>query len=117
MKRFALGKGVDALFEVTKPESLEIIKEKQSSKLPKFKTFEVNLNILLKANQLDWLNKFEKKIMISRSPQNKKERITKNSIIRCAIDLISKLDIDTKEIADERELSLRINKAISNGKG
>jgi len=116
MKRLALGKGVDALFEVTKPESLETIREKQSSKLPKFKTFEVNLNILLKANQLDYLNKFEKKIMISRSSQNKKERITKNSIIRCAVDLISKLDIDTKEIADERELSLRINKAILNGK-
>ena len=116
MKGPALGKGVDALFEVTKPESLEIIQEKYSSKLPKFRTFEVKLSILLKTNQLDNLNKFERKIMIGRSSQNKKERITKNSIIRCAVDLISKLDIDTKEIADERELSLRINKAIFNVK-
>ncbi|MDI6751777.1 MAG: hypothetical protein QME07_02815 [bacterium] len=114
MKGTALGKGVDALFEVTKPEHLDIIKEKQGSKLPKFRTFEIKLSILLKANQLDYLNKFEKKIMINRSSQNKKERITKNSIIRCAVDLLSKLDIDTKEIADERELSLRVNRAVLN---
>lgn len=114
MRMPALGKGADALFEVTKPEIQEVIKEEQSSKLPKFRTFEIKLSILLKADQLENLNRLERKIMTSRTSGNKKERITKNSIIRCAIDLVTNLDIDTREIGDERELAFRINKAIFN---
>jgi hypothetical protein len=111
MRRPALGKGVDALFEVTKPDRKEP-KERPSSKLPKFKTFEVKLSILLRTDQLEFLNRLEKRIMRSRSPENKRERITKNTIIRCAIDLISRLNIDIEEIADERELLKRMGQAL-----
>ncbi|HAW50585.1 TPA: hypothetical protein DCX16_06525 [bacterium] len=114
MKRPVLGKGADILFEITTPE----VKEDKviTSKLPKFRTFEIKLSILLKNSQLEFLNRLERKIMLNRSSYNKKERVTKNSIIRACIDAISSLEIDISEIPDERELLKRIKLAVDAGK-
>ncbi len=111
MKKTVLGKGADALFEIT-TEDEQKVESLLSSKLPKFKTYE-KLTILLKAFNLEYLDKLEKKIMRNRSSKNKKERITKNSILRCILDVISKLPIDTSEIPDERELLKRIELAVN----
>lgn len=111
MKKPVLGKGADALFE-TWEDTKKIEDGVLSSKVPKFQTYE-KLTVRLKASNLEYLDKLEKKIMRSRSSRNKKERITKNSILRCILDTISKREIDTQEIPDERELLKRIEQALT----
>jgi len=113
MKKPVLGKGADALFEITREEVKGIEDKVLSSKLPKFKTYENKLTILLKDSNFEFLQNLERKIMRSRSSKNRKERITKNSILRCILDAFSKLPIDTSEIPDERELLKRIEFAIN----
>ncbi|MDI6781971.1 MAG: hypothetical protein QME49_07720 [bacterium] len=117
-KRAVLGRGIDSIFDITIPvpkpagNKAEIREFVKVSNQPKFKTFDVKLSILLRQDQLDWLSLMERKIMKSRSSRNKKERITKNSIIRACLDLINDLDIDVREIADETELLNRLQHAL-----
>ncbi len=117
-KRAVLGRGIDSIFDITasvpKPaiNKAEIREFVKVSNQPKFKTFDVKLSILLRQDQLDWLSLMERKIMKSRSSRNKKERITKNSLIRACLDLINDLDIDVREIADEAELLNRLQHAL-----
>lgn len=101
-KRVVLGKGIDSIFNITKPvptpvsndNKAEIKEFVRPSKEPKFKTFDIKLSILLRQDQLDWLSLLERKVMKNRSSRNKKERITKNTIIRACLDLIQELDFD-----------------------
>ena len=51
--------------------------------------------------------------MKGRSSKNRKERITKNSIIRTAIEILKLLAIDTREVPDEETLLKRIRAAIA----
>jgi len=83
-----------------------------SSKLPKFRTYEVKLTLRLREDQLEFLNKLEREIMKKRSKPNRKERITKNSILRAMIDAFSEVNIDTAEIAEESELVSRLKKVV-----
>lgn len=113
MKKPVLGKGADALFEITKEDTK--IEKVLSSKVPKFQTYE-KLTIRIKPSNLEYLDNLEKKIMRNRSSKNRKERITKNSIIRCILDVVSKLPIDTNEVSDERELFKRIESLFNERK-
>lgn len=105
--------------EASQPEeSLEFLKSKslklkefKTLKLPKFKTLEPLL-IRLRKDQISLLDRLCKQIMKGRAPGNKRERITKNTIIRACLDIILKMDIDTKEIPDENELLNRIAKKM-----
>ncbi|PIX16576.1 hypothetical protein COZ71_07345 [Candidatus Desantisbacteria bacterium CG_4_8_14_3_um_filter_40_12] len=119
-KRVVLGKGIDSIFNITKPiltsvdngNKTEIQKFIRLSKQPKFKTFDIKLSILLRQDQLDWLSLLERKVMKNRSSRNKKERITKNTIIRACLDLIKEIDFDVREIADEAEFLLHLKHAL-----
>jgi len=84
-----------------------------SSKVPKFQTYEAKLTLRLGEDQLDFLSRLEREIMKKRTPANRKERITKNSILRALIDAVSNLDIDTKEIGDETELLNRFRRSFN----
>ncbi len=50
--------------------------------------------------------------MKNRSSKNKKERITKNSIIRAMLENLKYMNFDKKEIPDEKTLQNRIKKAV-----
>lgn len=80
--------------------------------MPKFQTYEIKLTIRLKEDQLEFLSKLEREIMKNRSRINRRERITKNSIIRAIIDIFKNLNIDTSEIGDEDELIRRLKRII-----
>lgn len=79
---------------------------------PKFERYHIKLTVRFDDKQLDFLMALERGIMRSRSKRNKKERITKNSIVRALVNLARKLDIDIKEIRDEKEFEMRINQAV-----
>lgn len=95
-----------------KKENSKLINSK-TTEVPKFRTFEVKLSILLRENQLDFLEKLTREIMSSRNSGNKKERITKNTIIRTLIDTLKDLEINKTNIPDENELFKRIREKIN----
>ncbi len=87
-------------------------KEKKSESLPKFKTFEVRLTSLLREDQLDFLEKLTREIQKNRAPAFRKERITKNTLIRVFIDAFMDAEIDINDIPDEETLLERVKERI-----
>jgi hypothetical protein len=86
-------------------------------KVSKFKTFKVQLLARLTEDQLQSLSKLESTIMKGRSSKSRKERITKNSIIRASVDALASLNIDTREIPDEATFLGRIKQAMKTQSG
>ena len=82
----------------------------KSKNVPKFQTYEIKLTVRLKEDQLEFLSRLEREIMKNRSRANRRERITKNSIIRAIIDIFKNLNIDTSEIGDEDELIKKLKR-------
>ena len=76
--------------------------------IPKFQTFEVKLTTLLNENQLDFLEKLVREIKKNRAAPYRKERITKNTLIRVFIDTFMQSNFDTKNIPDEKTLLARV---------
>jgi hypothetical protein len=74
--------------------------------VPKFMTFDAKLSILLSGDQLDYLEKFVKEVLKQR--RTKKERITKNTVFRCLVDLLRALPLALTDIPDEDELRRRL---------
>lgn len=75
-------------------------------RVPKFKTFEAKLSILLSEAQLDYVEKFVKQVLKRR--RVKRERITKNTVFRCLVELLRALPVELDEIPDEDELRRRL---------
>lgn len=92
-------------------ESSEVQKL-QTSKGPKFETFEVKLSILLRGDQLDFLEKLTREVMKKRDRANRQERITKNTVIRACIDALREVKVDTENIPDEDGLRRRIQAGV-----
>ena len=57
---------------------------------------------------MDFLSALEREIMKKRTGKNKKERITKNSLIRTALEVLKIIDFDRSEISDEKKLIERV---------
>jgi len=89
------------------------IEQAINREVPKFQTYEVMLTLRLREDQLEFLTRLEREIMKGRSRNNKRERITKNSIIRAIIDTARGLDINPYEIGDEKELVIRFKQAFN----
>ena len=113
--------GVDPLSwiketKIKKPNQLEEkfsfrkTENQDKATTPKFESYDVKLTIRLNEAQLDFLTNLEREIMKRRSKENKKERITKNSIIRSMLNVFSEygIDFNKSEIPDEDELTKRI---------
>lgn len=81
-------------------------------KVPKFETFEVKLSILLRGDQLDFLEKLTREVMKKRDRANRQERITKNTVVRACIDMLREVEFDTANIPDEEELRRRIQAGV-----
>ena len=76
--------GVDPLSWIKQTKDAEGVEgdlpviKKEKPKLPKYETYEVKLTLRLGDEHLNFLTDLERQIMKSRSPKNKRERITKN---------------------------------------
>lgn len=109
--------GVDPLSWIKQTkEGLEVEKNEENKEdknhVPKFETYEVRLTLRLSEEQLNFLSQLEREVMKSRSSKNKRERITKNSIIRAMLENLKYIEFDKKEIPDEKTLQNRIKKAV-----
>ncbi|MCM8772879.1 MAG: hypothetical protein NC926_07395 [Candidatus Omnitrophica bacterium] len=93
--------------EEEKKEEIIAVK-KDVVKIPKFQTFEVRLTTLLREDQLEFLEKLIRDIHKNREPQYRKERITKNTLIRVFIDAFRNVKFDIKNIPDEETLLERV---------
>ncbi len=87
-------------------------KSTENKQIPKFQTFDVRLTSLLREDQLDFLDRFIRDIQKNRSKEYRKERITKNTLIRVFIDAFMDATIDTANIPDEEELLKRARQKI-----
>jgi len=101
----------------TTTASVEMVLTSRNSRVPKFQTYEIKLTLRLGEDHLEFLSKLEREIMKKRSPANRKERITKNSILRAMINAAKNLDIDTNEIGDETELIDRFRRGFNSKQG
>ncbi|MCK9266975.1 hypothetical protein M0P98_08950 [bacterium] len=122
MKKTGLGK--DPLSWIT-PTSIEkeeketktsnvVLPKKRSSKenIPKFQTFDVRLTSLLREDQLEFLEKLIRDIQKNRTSEFKKERITKNTLIRVFIDVFMDIELNISNIPDEETLLERVKEKI-----
>lgn len=115
MKKRGLGKDPLKWIKPTTTEELQpeirkekkIIQTKKSENIPKFKTFDVRLTVLLREDQLNFLEKLVREIQKNREPEYRKERITKNTLIRVFIDAFQNVKLNTKNIPDEETLLQR----------
>ncbi len=87
------------------------VKSSKPKTPPKYETFDV-LTLRITSEDFEFLQKLEREIMKNRSKQNKKERITKNGIIRAMLACLRNVKFDTKEIPDENELRVRMMKGL-----
>jgi len=87
-------------------------KSTDNKQIPKFQTFDVRLTSLLREDQLDFLDRLIRDIQKNRSKEYRKERITKNTLIRVFIDAFMDATIDTANIPDEEELLKRARQKI-----
>ena len=79
--------------------------------LPKYKKLEV-LTLRISNEDLEFLHNLERQIMKNRSSENRKERITKNSIMRAMLACLKNVKFDKKEIPDENELRIRMMRGL-----
>lgn len=90
---------------IVKFKAKKIARKGRTSEVPKFRTY-IKHSVLLSQEHLDHLHNLERTIMTQRV--SGRERITKNSILRCYINVLSDLNIDLRDIPDEAELLKRI---------
>lgn len=114
--------GVDPLSWIKKTENIYVEesrsnakrKERRNLEVPKYISYEVKLTVRLSEDHLEFLSSLEREIMKNRSRENRKERITKNSIIRSIIDVFRNLDYEKSEISNEEDLTRRIREGLEN---
>lgn len=114
--------GVDPLSWIKKTENIYVEesrsnakrKENRNLEVPKYRSYEVKLTVRLSEDHLEFLSSLEREIMKNRSRENRKERITKNSIIRSIIDVFRNLDYEKSEVSNEEELTRRIREGLKN---
>lgn len=115
------GKGIDSLLFGISEKDKELEEEKKPnnevkklrSKIKKIDVTDYErITVPLRVEQVDKLSKIERTIMKSRSRKAKKQRITKNTIIRACLDAFLDVDFDIKEIQDENELRDRLTDAL-----
>lgn len=83
----------------------------ESRKLPKYKTLDV-LTLRITNEDFEFLHNLEREIMKNRSKENKKERITKNTIMRAMLGCFKNVKFNRENIPDENELRIRIMKGL-----
>ncbi len=117
------GKGIDNLLFGISENNEKLEKEaeqKPKAKVKKLRAYDVSakssseierITVPLRFSQVEALARIERAIMKNRSRQAKKQRITKNSIIRACLEVMLGLEFDLGEISDETELTRRIQKA------
>jgi len=118
MKRSGLGRDPLSWIKSTVQEKKEIRVQPEGRKravnpeIPKFKTFEIKLTVLLREDQLEFLDRILRGVNKSRDSDHRKERITKNTIIRACIDAFKDAALDLENVPDEDILLARMKEKV-----
>lgn len=113
MKKSGLGKDPLSWISSTLPEKKRTkSSERLVKKIPKFQTFEIRLTVPFSQQHLTFLDKMQREILKNRDKQYKKERITKNSIIRACVEAFKDVEINLKNIPDEETLLERLKEKV-----
>ncbi|MCX7706256.1 MAG: hypothetical protein N2115_08405 [bacterium] len=113
MKKSGLGKDPLSWISSTLPEKRRSkVDQKLGRQIPKFQTFEIRLTVPFSQHHLVFLDQMQREILKNRSREYKKERITKNSIIRACVEAFKDVHINLKNIPDEKTLLQRLKEKI-----
>jgi len=119
MKKSGLGKDplswITSTIQERKQEKRKDKTEKVQSiptRIPKFQTFEIKLTVPFSEKHILFLDQMQREILKNRDSQYKKERITKNSIIRACIDAFRDVSINLENIPDEKILVERLKEKV-----
>ncbi|MCL5674468.1 MAG: hypothetical protein M1501_01820 [Candidatus Omnitrophica bacterium] len=86
--------------------------KKMESGTPKFKTFDVRLTVLFREDQLTFLDKIVREVNKNRDHEYRKERITKNTVLRTFVDAFQSARFNLKNVQDETTLLTRIREMV-----
>lgn len=116
------GLGINPLDNII-PSTNEGVEKPKTIKNLKNKTLKVlniendeKLLVSIRPDQREFLERLANRIMRERTSEYKEKRITKNSILRVAIDIIKKAEdkINTKNIPNEAVLAERLKTIFEN---
>jgi len=110
VKKTGLGK--NPLEWIADTRKKEEVSKSKSFKPLKSKTLNSKLLVQLREDQVESLEKLVREIMAKRDGIHKKERITKNTIIRAYIDSLIEIDIAKENIDTEETLLQRLKGRI-----
>ena len=112
------GDGVNLNIWIRPPDEKDVrssitgtVQDSKPETPPKYKTFDV-LTLRISGEDFEFLHNLEREIMKNRSRENRKERITKNSIIRAMLACLKNVKFDRKNIPDENELRIRMMRGL-----
>ena len=80
----------------------------------KFRSLEA-ITVRLRGDQLEFLERLTRQIMGNRDRDSRKERITKNTVVRACLDALREVGFDSANIPDETELLRRIRAGVVGG--
>ena len=83
----------------------------ENASVPKYAALEV-LTLRISEEDLEFLRGLERDIMKRRSSRNRKERITKNTVVRAMLGCFRNVSFNKREIPDEKELRARLMKGL-----
>ena len=83
----------------------------ENGSVPKYAALEA-LTLRISEEDLEFLRRLERDIMKRRSSGNRKERITKNTVVRAMLGCFRNVSFDKREIPDEKELRARLMKGL-----
>ena len=98
----------------TKPDNGDVpgaAAASENGSVPKYAALEV-LTLRISEEDLEFLRRLERDIMKGRSSRNRKERITKNTVVRAMLGCFRNVSFDKREIPDEKELRARLMKGL-----
>jgi hypothetical protein len=102
----------DEELELDLSSLLDQFPEYSTEEKPKYLTFEEKISVLFRGDQVKFLSQLERIIMRNRSRPHRKERITKNTVLRAMVDFFQEWVFDYREIADEETLRERFRQGF-----
>jgi len=105
------GEAPEAKPPIESVDNTSELQKSLTSEGAKFRTLEA-ITVRLRVDQLEFLERLTREIMGNRDRDSRKERITKNTVVRVCLDALREVGFDSVNIPDETELLRRIRAGV-----
>ena len=105
------GEVAEAKPQIETVDNTAEVRKSATSAGAKFRSLEA-ITVRLRGDQLEFLERLTREIMGNRERDSRKERITKNTVVRACLDALREVGFDSSNIPDETELLRRIRVGV-----